>query len=1128
DFVFAGFTDEPGGSGLEGYYYAFDNNETTPNGTWDSDSPGQLTNATQGVVYVFVWARDFANNMGNSVNDSIFVDSKEPKLERITPTPDQWQKTATVACYVYVNDTFVGSGINVGSVEYRISTNGIGNYGNWLSAGATGSGTQIPVTVNPTFIEGTDNYIQWRAKDIVDHQGISGHNQLKIDLTDIIYSNHQPSYWQTSKTVNCGINIDDTGGSGVDTSTIEYAISTTGISGYGSWQNLVKSGVVQSIYVTTTETFVEGTNNYIKWRASDLANNQLVSNDIQIMVDTINITFTDPIPINNVIWQIDKTVTCGITVNDISGSMVNASAISYRYSTSGLGNYSDWISAQKTINGEVITCTANVNFYDGTDNYLKWGAKDVAGNWYESLDYNINVDTGNLTFSNAVPQFYMWNLVADVECSVNIKDAGPSGIDFNSIQSQISTSGGTDFDTWQTVDSNDISGTSSEVIVTITPTFDEGKANYIRWRVADIAGNSRISNVYQILVDTDRIVFQDPLPAGFGWEHTLTVTCGITATDTVSGVDAGSFEYSYSTTGTLPESFSDWIYVKEIKDSTSITSSVDINFKEGTENYILWRARDVAGNSYTLSDTYQLKIDTQAIAYTSVTPTNEEWQTEMPFEFKLTIEDNAQGSGINLSTIKYSISTKGIAGFSELEYGDWVVAETDQSTNLINSKDGLSSFCNLELTLPEGLSNHIKWYAEDYAGNGLESDDYQIIVDSNGPRFYEPSPAPQKWQTGGELINCEVLVTDVGESQLDLDTVEFSYSKTGLSGFGNWQDNWLKLAITEGGTNSGNTRSIDIVKLSTPTLKFQEGIGNYVKWRGYDNADNFQESEPYQIMIDTEELTYCNAKVMNQEKLENGDKVSFTFEITLDDTDGSGVDVSTIEFASSNDGVINFGDWKSLWAGTSASSIPAAQEYYPATITDTVEIGAGVIYIKVRAKDVAGNGYTESEASLILGNSVPTPLISSPKDGDQFYKGETINFDASNSFDDDEDQLEITWTSNVSGEIGTGAVVSTSLTPGQHRITLKVSDGYNPEVTSSVSITVSSESESESGLFDDTTSAALVVALIVIIIIVIIIFLLIILRRKKLMAEEEEGPEGASQAPQEGAVEPPSEPIGPG
>ena len=321
--------------------------------------------------------------------------------------------------------------------------------------------------------------------------------------------------------------------------------------------------MVPSIYVTTTETFVEGTNNYVKWRASDLANNQLVSNDIQIMVDTINITFTDPIPINNMIWQTDKTVNCGITVNDISGSMVNASAISYRYSTSGLGNYSDWISAQKTINGEVITCTANVNFYDGTDNYLKWGAKDVAGNWYESLDYTINVDTGNLTFSNAVPQFYMWNLVADVECSVNIKDAGPSGIDFNSIQSQISTTGSTGFGTWQTVDSNDISGTSSEVIVTVTPTFDEGKANYIRWRVADIAGNSRISNAYQILVDTARIVFQDPLPlsvrAGSGWEHTLTVTCGITATDTVSGVDAGSFEYSYSTTGTLPESFSDWI-----------------------------------------------------------------------------------------------------------------------------------------------------------------------------------------------------------------------------------------------------------------------------------------------------------------------------------------------------------------------------------------------------------------------------------------------------------------------------------------------------------------------------------------------------------------------------------------
>lgn len=1160
DFVFLGFTDG-GGSGLEGYYYAFANNETTTNGTWDPDSPGQLVDAVQGLVYVYVWAKDFANNLGNSVSDSIFVDSKKPKLEDISPTPDQWQKSAMVACYVFVNDTVLGSRINVSSIEYRISTNGIGNYGNWLSAGASGSGTQLPVTVNPTFAEGTNNYIQWRAKDIVDHQRISGHNQLKIDQIDITYSNLQPSFWQTSQSVTCSAKIEDLGGSGVDTSTIEYAFSTTGLSGYGGWQNLGKAGVVQSTYVYTTEIFGEGTNNYIKWRASDQANNQLTSPDIQIKVDTINLTFTDPIPIDDVQWQTDTIVTCGITVNDIAGSTVNASSISYRYSTSGIGNYSEWISAQKIGDGETIICTEDVNFYDGTDNYIKWGAKDLAGNWYESLDFKVNVDTGNLTFSNAVPQFYQWNLVSDVECGIDIKDTGPSGIDTNSIQYQISTSGITGFEAWQSVDSNDISGTGAEVAVNITVTLAEGKQNYIRWRVADLAGNSKVSNIYQILVDTEGIVFQDPLPIGSAWEHTLTITCGVTATDANSGVDAGTIEYSYSITGTSPESFGGWTSAKKIKDGSSVTCTADLNFEEGTENYIRWRAKDVAGSSHTLSDIYQIKIDTQNIAYSDVSPTGEVWQTATLVEFQITIEDNAKGSGLNLSTIQYSISTKGMAGYSELDYGDWVLANTDPSTKLVLSKDGLSCIGTLDLTLPEGVSNYIKWYAEDYAGNGLESEDYRIMVDTIGPDFYEPYPEPQEWQTGGLLVTCEIFVADVGESALDLTTLEFSYSKTGLSGFGNWQDNWLELSRIEDGTNIDNTSGIEIVKVSTPTLKLQEGTENYIQWRGYDNAGNYQESERYQIMIDTEELTYRESKVKDTTKHENGDTVSFTFETTLDDTGGSGVDLSTIEYATSNEGNYNFGDWKSLWATAAPSEIPTDGETYTATVTDTVEKGGGVIYIKIRAKDVAGNGYTESEASLVLGNSVPTPLISLPKDGAKFYKGETINFDASGSFDGDEDQLEFTWYSNVSGEIGNGAQLSTSLEPGHHRITVRVSDGYNPEVSSGVTITVSSEPESEPDLFEGGTGIALIIILIVIIIIVILIFLLIIKRRKKLLEEEEapgdvpEAPSGdvpeggepsvetltppppqlqtettdkAEQAPQDGLSAPPPPPIPPG
>jgi hypothetical protein len=955
DFTWVGFTDA-GGSGLEGYYYAFNNNETTPNGTWDLSSPGQLANSDQGPVSVFVWARDHAGNIGNSVSDLIFVDSLKPNLDNILPTSNQWQKTATVGCSIMVNDTLLGAGINITSVRYRISTSGTSNYGGWLSAGAAGSGNFIPVTVNPTFLEGTDNYIQWRAKDIVDNEQVSGHNQLKIDLTDLTFGNPQPVNWQTTQKVICGINIDDLGGSGVNLDTIEYASSTTGTTGYGNWINLGRTGVMQDLYVYTSVTFAEGTNNYIKWRAADLSGNSVETPDLQILVDTINITFKNPMPVNN-IWHTANIVTCGITVEDLAGSTVNASSISYRYSTFGIGNYSEWISAAKTGDLETIICSEIVNFYDGTDNYIKWGAKDVAGNWYESPDYQINIDTGNLSFLNPAPEFYEWNTDTDVGCSIDIKDSSVSGINYSSVQYQYKTSDDLDYSDWTDVDVSDISGTSSEILVEVTFTFTDGTENYVRWQAADIAGNSKISDPYKVLVDTQEINFQDPLPlslqsvTGGGWEHELRLDCGITVNDTVSGVDASSIEYSFSTTGSTPTSFGDWIPVSIIKDGLIINCNVELEFLEGTNNYLMWRAKDVAGNGYTTSNIYQLKIDTQDVTFSGELPKADEWQSGMQVEFVITIEDNVKGSGINVDSIKYAISNEGISGYSDLNYGDWIVAVNDDNTEITTAANGLSSICSVDLTVSEGVSNYIKWYAEDYAGNGLVSKNYQTIVDSNGLTFYNPSPDPTKWQTGGTSISCEIYVMDDGASGFDVETIEYSFSKTGIGGFGNWKDDWVNLE-TDDDNGNNEPEGVGLIKLSTPILSFLEGTDNYVKWRGYDLAGNYQESPEFQIMIDTLPVTYLDAKVTDRQS--DSDVLTFTFEVKLDDNSGSGVDVSSIEFAMSPDGKHKYDEWESLWDGA-LGSIPSDVDVYTVSLTESVLIEGAEAYIKFRAMDVAGN-----------------------------------------------------------------------------------------------------------------------------------------------------------------------------
>ncbi|MCX8147428.1 MAG: hypothetical protein N3D84_03100, partial [Candidatus Woesearchaeota archaeon] len=78
NFNWSGFSDNL--SGIKGYYYSFNNNQGTKLGTFDEESPGQLTGASQGLVYIYVWAIDNAENIGLAANDSIIVDSYGPTI----------------------------------------------------------------------------------------------------------------------------------------------------------------------------------------------------------------------------------------------------------------------------------------------------------------------------------------------------------------------------------------------------------------------------------------------------------------------------------------------------------------------------------------------------------------------------------------------------------------------------------------------------------------------------------------------------------------------------------------------------------------------------------------------------------------------------------------------------------------------------------------------------------------------------------------------------------------------------------------------------------------------------------------------------------------------------------------
>ena len=103
------------------------------------------------------------------------------------------------------------------------------------------------------------------------------------------------------------------------------------------------------------------------------------------------------------------------------------------------------------------------------------------------------------------------------------------------------------------------------------------------------------------------------------------------------------------------------------------------------------------------------------------------------------------------------------------------------------------------------------------------------------------------------------------------------------------------------------------------------------------------------------------------------------------------------------------------------------------------------------------------EMSIQVGNDAPELSIISPLDGTEFNEYQLIEFvGKTTDFEDAETDLDVIWFSSIDGELHTeipdeeGNVyfASSDLTPGDHAITLTVTDTQGVTSNTSISITV--------------------------------------------------------------------------
>jgi hypothetical protein len=223
----------------------------------------------------------------------------------------------------------------------------------------------------------------------------------KIDNTLPTFLNPRPSsdVWFNSKNLNCSVFVSDGDGSGVESLSIAYQTKTNGSTELSRWfTNIDRNKIGNDYDCTTTVTFTEGEENYIRWNASDKIGYgyglYTLSEFYEVKIDTTPTKFTDPTP-SDEYWQNTESVTCSITISDLEGSGINVSSIQYYYRLASDFLWTGPLQANIVPSGDIITATtaSPVPFENSEFNYIKWHAKDIAGNLGESNEFQIKIDT---------------------------------------------------------------------------------------------------------------------------------------------------------------------------------------------------------------------------------------------------------------------------------------------------------------------------------------------------------------------------------------------------------------------------------------------------------------------------------------------------------------------------------------------------------------------------------------------------------------------------------------------------------------------------------------------------------------------------------------------------------------
>ena len=697
-------------------------------------------------------------------------------------------------------------------------------------------------------------------------------------------------------------------------------------------------------------------------------------------------------------WQASRTPDCSISVRDnISGLAVKTAQ--YSYSSNGGGNWSNWTNATCTgVNG--TNATQNITALkvpfgndSGTENLIRFRVMDMVGNAGSSPNFTVKVDsTGPEGWAILAPSgWYFLDRTPDVRASVY---DGLSGVDNLTVTAAFSRDGGAN---WTNVSAVNITDPAGRTLTNITAwgvpfNNDSGWANIIRFNASDMAGNYNASPPYLIRIDTippDAPLMEPEPEYTPGGSNTVNFSA---AADPVSG------RVKYIVSCDDEPSFSDPV-VQELANATSCTFP---NLTDGVRYFYnvvqLNNAGLYSNDSQMANSTQDASAPMTGASTTPLAPNGENgW-----FVNGTVVLFNASDNSSGVAFTRYSVNSGEAVNGTQLVLsteGEFTIHYWSEDT-VGNSEPPRTIIVRIDLTPPVAVIGLI---ATAYQNDAVQFDGSA----STGAVKYT-------WDFGDGLAQMEGAKVNHAYSQAGLFTVTLTVKdRAGLT-----CSTHLEVKVLEKGVNyppvadigalptlyAGKTATFDGSKSTDedkPTLRYEWDFGDGSSGNGVIVTHSYPAAGTFNLKLKvTDSAGLYDTQTREVRVYTEGENhpplahislvnVAYVGEpVLLDASNSSDEDIATVVFA------WDFGD------GTTAKGMIVSHTY-----------GNESIYlVRLNLTDKQGlPGGTELAIRVFVRGSNLPPSAQFTFFPNAPRAGQTVEFDASLSTDEDPFTLNFTW-----------------------------------------------------------------------------------------------------------------------